>query len=99
VPLLGFLLVGVGLIYARRSLQARVWDVQREPRDLAVKGVLWTAILVGLAVALAFAVYNYRLEIDPRQKIWNIGLWFLGTTLGTSLALVLGLRRSGSQRW
>jgi len=91
-PFLGFLLVGAGLVYSRRRVQARAWDARREPGELAVKGVLLTAILMGLAVAIAFAVYNYRLEIDPRQKIWNIGLWFLGTTVGIWLALVLGLK-------
>jgi len=93
-PFLGLLLVGLGLVYSRRRVQARAWDARREPGELAVKGILLTTILVGLAVAIAFAIYNYRLEIDPRQKIWNIGLWFLGTTLGTSLALLLGLRRA-----
>lgn len=94
VPLLGFLLVGAVLIYVRRRAQLEGWDLRRDPTEPTVKGILLATIVIGLVLALAFAIYNFRLEIDPRQKIWNIGLWFLGTTLGTSVALLLGLTRA-----
>lgn len=94
VPLLGFLLVGMILVYVRRRSQLEVWDLRDNPTEPAVKGILLTTIIVGLVLAVAFAVYNFRLDIDPRQKLWNIGLWFLGTTLGTSVALLLGLNRA-----
>lgn len=94
VPLASFLLVGVSLVYARRPMQSQALHLRSDPAEPRVKGILLAAIVIGLALAVAFAIYNYRLEIDPRQKIWNIGLWFLGTSFGTSLALVLVRNRT-----
>lgn len=94
VPLLGFVLVGAVLVYFRRRAQLEAWDLRVNPTEPTVKGILLTTIVVGLVLAVVFAIYNFRLEIDPRQKLWNIGLWFLGTSLGTSVALLVGLTRA-----
>lgn len=94
VPLVGFLVAGAILVYVRRRTQLERWDLRENPTEPAVKGILVTTIVIGLVFAIAFAIYNFRLEIDPRQKLWNIGLWFLGTILGTSVALLLGLTRA-----
>lgn len=94
VPLLGFVLVGAIVVYVRRRSQLEAWDLRTSPTEPTVKGILLTTIVVGLILAVAFAIYNFRLEIDPRQKLWNIGLWFLGTILGTSLALIFGLTQA-----
>lgn len=96
VPLLGFVLVGAALVYLRRRAQLEAWVLRRDPAEPPARGILFSTIIVGLLLAVAFAIYNLGLEIDPRQKLWNIGLWFLGTSLGTSLALLLGLR--GAER-
>jgi uncharacterized membrane protein YbhN (UPF0104 family) len=98
VPLLGFVLVGAVLVYFRRRAQLEAWDLRRDPTEPAVRGILLTTIVIGLVLAVAFAIYNFRLDIDPRQKIWNIGLWFLGTSLGASVALLLGLTRAEHHR-
>jgi len=95
VPLLGFVLVGASLVYIQRRAQLEAWTVQRDRTEPTVKGILLTTIVIGLILAVAFAVYNFQLEIDPRQKLWNIGLWFLGTSVGTPVALLLGLHRAG----
>jgi len=94
VPLFGFVLVGAVLIYVRRRAQLEAWDLRTNPTEPTVKGILLTTIVIGLLLAVAFAIYNFRLEIDPRQKLWNIGLWFLGTSLGTSVALLVGLTQA-----
>jgi len=94
VPLFGFLLVGAVLVYFRRRAQLEAWDLRTNPTEPTVKGILLTTIVIGLVLAVAFAIYNFRLEIDPRQKLWNIGLWFLGTSLGTSVALLVGLTQA-----
>jgi len=93
-PLLGFVLVGASLVYFQRRAQLEAWNLQRDRTEPTVKGILLTTIVIGLILAVAFAVYNFRLEIDPRQKLWNIGLWFLGTSVGTPVALLLGLHRA-----
>lgn len=94
VPLLGFVLAGGVFVYVRRRGQLEAWDLRKDPTEPTVKGILMTTIVIGLLLAIVFAIYNVRLEIDPRQKLWNIGLWFLGTLLGTSVALLLGLNRA-----
>jgi hypothetical protein len=95
VPLLGFLLVGLALVYLRRT--GRGGAVDPEPRrvETTVKLILMVTLVLGAVLAMSFALYNYGLGIDPLQKLWNIGLWFVGTFAGTTLALVLGLVRSG----
>lgn len=94
VPLCGFVLVGAALAVVRRRAQLDLWDPRRDQPEPAVRRILLAAIIVGLILAGAFTAYNFHLGIDPRQKLWNIGLWFLGTVLGTSVALTLGLRRA-----
>ena len=84
LPLCSFVLVGAILHYVRRRALSGGLDRRRERSEPAVKVILLTAIVLGLVVAGAFATYNFHLGIDPRQKLWNIGLWFLGTALGTS---------------
>jgi len=93
VPLLGFVMVGASLVYFQRRAQLRAWNQKRDRTEPTVKGILLTTVVIGLVLAVVFAVYNFRLEIDPRQKLWNIGLWFLGTLLGMSAAFLLGSRR------
>lgn len=94
VPLFGFILAGGVFVYVRRRGQLDAWDLRKHPTEPTVKGILVATVVVGLLLAIVFAVYNIRLEIDPRQKLWNIGLWFLGTLLGTAVALLLGLNRA-----
>ena len=50
---------------------------------------LWST---AAACLILFAVYNILLKnMDPRQKLVNIGLWLLGTLVGVLLSLFLGL--------
>ena len=96
VPLFGFMLVGASLVFLeRRAPRGSQADLRRGQIAPAVRGILLSSIVLGLALAAAFTAYNFHLSIDPRQKLWNIGFWFLGTGLGSSVALVLGMRRAG----
>lgn len=90
-PLTGLVLVGWTLAWARRRARRRARPWSRVLAEPPVQRVLLTTVVVALAGAVAFALYTVGLEIDPSRKLWNIGLWFLGTILGTSVALVLGL--------
>lgn len=91
VPLLGFLLAGATLVFVSRKSQIRHWDLASSPIEPGVKSILVWTIAIGAVVAILFIIYNLRLEIDPRQKIWNIGLWLLGTIVGSVGALLSGL--------
>lgn len=93
LPLVGFGLIGLILVFYRRKGQIAAWDLRVSPQEPSAKGiVLWTLTIAGV-VAVSFAVYNFLLNnMDNTQKILNIGLWFFGTILGTLLALLFGLR-------
>jgi hypothetical protein len=92
VPLLGFWLPGWALILFRRRAQIAAWDLRLSPKEPSVRGIVLWAVGVAGSAAAAFSAYNLLLEMDYAQKGYNIGLWWLGTILGTSLALFLGLR-------
>ncbi len=92
IPLLGFGLTGSILVFYRRRSQIATWDLRVSPEEPSAKGiVLWT-IGIAATVSIAFAIYNVLLEMEAGQKVINIGGWFLGTIIGTSLAIFLGLR-------
>lgn len=85
VPLVGFTLVAGSAALARRRGRSRT-----APR------LLLASVIGGLLAALAFALYNLSLEIDPWRKMWNVGLWFLGTIGGAvGVTLLEGRRADG----
>lgn len=51
----------------------------------------WSLAAAAVA-AFVFAAVNLGAELEPTHKLWNIGLWFLGTMLGAGAALLVGER-------
>jgi hypothetical protein len=49
-------------------------------------------LAVAAVAAFVFAAVNLGAELEPTHKLWNIGLWFLGTMLGAGAALLVGER-------
>lgn len=92
IPFLGFGLTGCTLVLYKRRAQIAAWDLRVSPEEPSAKSiVLWT-IGTAVTVSISFAIYNLLLEMDSMQKGLNIGGWFLGTIMGTVLAIFLGLR-------
>lgn len=60
-------------------------------RDRRHTLLLW-ALLLAIIAALVFAGLNWRASIEPAVKLRNVGLWFLGTLLGSAGALLLAWR-------
>ncbi len=96
IPLLGFGLIGGFFVWLRRHHQIAHWRVdQGEP---SVRGIVLGLVIATAAPAVAFIVENLRVEIDPRQQLWNIGLWLIGTIAGGTVALLIGLRMAEPKR-
>jgi len=90
-PLAVLLIFGSSLILMSRRQQLRDWRLE-SPREPSVQGILiWTLVVSGVIAAL-FTTYNFLIEIDSTQKIWNIGSWWLGTAMGVALSLLVGLK-------
>ena len=90
IPLVGFLCIGAFFVWLRRLRQMRRWRVdQGEP---PVRGIILGVVIAGAVPAVVFIVQNLRAEVDPRQQLWNIGLWLMGTIAGCTTALLIGLR-------
>ncbi len=92
VPLLGFGLAGFVLIFYRRRSQIVSWDLRSSPEEPSPRKIILRTISIAGVIAIVFAIYNLLLQMDYAQKGLNIGLWFLGTIIGTALAIFLGLR-------
>jgi len=90
-PLAVLLIFGSSLIFMRRRSQLSHWTLDH-PKEPSVQRILVWTLAVSGAAALIFTLYNLSLEIDPSQKIWNIGSWWLGTAMGVALALLVGLK-------
>ena len=92
LPFAGIGLAGFVTVLYRRKAQIAHWDLRVSPEEPSAKGIiLWTLLVTGV-IALAFTIYSLLIEIDGMQRIYNIGLWWFGTILGTTLALYLGLK-------
>lgn len=91
IPCLGFGLIGGVLIHYRRKSQLAGWDLGRSPSEPTVRGILLWTVGIALTLAVVFLLYHFRLEIDPRQKLWNVSLWFLGSIVGGAASLLFGL--------
>jgi len=90
IPLLGFGLVGAVVVWWRRHNQIQRWRVdQGEP---PVRGIVIGMVVVAFVLAVIFILQNVFVEIDPRQRMFNIGLWLLGTIAGSTAALLIGLK-------
>lgn len=93
VPFLGFLGIGGSFVYSRRSRQLDQWDLQRDPADPGVSGMLNKLIWAAVTIFVIFAIYNLYLQgMDWSLKMMNIGLWLLGSIVGVYLASFLSLR-------
>jgi amino acid transporter len=92
VPLLGFGLAGLVIIFYRRRSQIASWDLRSSPEEPSPRRIILRIISIAGVIAIVFAIYNLLLQMDYGQKGLNIGLWFLGTIIGTALAIFLGLR-------
>ncbi|MCB1034173.1 MAG: hypothetical protein KDD47_10110 [Acidobacteria bacterium] len=90
IPLGGFLLIGAFFVWLRRHQQINRWRIdQGEP---PVRGIVLGLVIAAAIPAVAFIVQNLRVDVDPRQQMWNIGLWLMGTIAGSTAALLIGLR-------
>jgi ABC-type Fe3+-siderophore transport system permease subunit len=90
IPLLGFGLIGAFFVWLKRHHQIVNWRIdQGEP---PVRGIVIAIVVAAVVPAVVFIVQNLRVEIDPRQQLWNIGLWLIGSIAGSTAALLIGLR-------
>ena len=90
IPFLGLALAGAFFVWLRRHHQIVHWRIdQGEP---PVRGIVIGVVIAASVPAVAFIIQNLRVEIDPRQQMWNIGLWLIGTIAGSTAALLSGLR-------
>lgn len=92
VPLAGFLFIGGTLISLRRRSQLSAWDMAAQSSEPSMHRILLGTVIAAILLVVVFVVLNLRVEIDPGQRLWNMGLWALGTILGSALSLFLGLR-------
>lgn len=91
-PLGFFVIFGTFFVSWRRGRQMRHWNLGSNPTEPSTQST-WLAILIfAILVTVVFVIYNFVVDIDDRQRLWNIGLWFVGTLLGLVLALLLGFR-------
>ena len=91
-PLVAVALAGSIVVSWRRRDQLESWSLSDDATDPGVRRLLFGTLGVGLFLILAFVVLNFRLEIDPDQRLRNIVLWILGTTLGCLGAVFIGLK-------
>ena len=94
VPLFIFGVPGTGIVSYRRKAQIKAWDLRSSPNEPSVKGIFFGTLAVAGGFVLLFTTYNLLLDMDGGQKGLNIGLWALGTVLGTTVALYFGLQRA-----
>ncbi|MFL6194820.1 MAG: hypothetical protein ACJ75H_11660 [Thermoanaerobaculia bacterium] len=92
IPLLGFGLTGFILVLYRRKSQISSWDLRVTPEVPSAKSIILWTVSIAITVSSSFAIYNLLLEMDSWQKVLNVGGWFLGAIMGTTLAIYLGLR-------
>lgn len=92
VPLAVLLIFGSTFVYLRRQSQLEGWSLEQNSSEPRVQGiVVWTLVVAGV-IGVLFSFYNFLLEIDPDQKLWNIGSWWLGTAMGVAMALLIGFK-------
>jgi hypothetical protein len=97
LPVAGFLALTalLALVAPRRVGTApRPQAPARRWRHRLHHALLWSLGIAAVA-AFVFAAVNLSVELEPTRKLWNIGLWFLGTMLGAGAALLLGERLTG----
>lgn len=92
VPLGGFILIGGVIVWSLRRRQLRRWDIATQPREPSTRTILVGTVIAAIAILVVFVVLNLRVDIDPGQRLVNLGLWALGTIVGTTLSLALGLK-------
>lgn len=93
VPLLGLGLAGFVVVHYRRKAQMEAWDLRMSPGEPSAKRIVLQTIFAVGTIAVLFVVYNFTLgEMDPTQRLMNVGLWLLGSILGTAAALWVGLK-------
>jgi hypothetical protein len=94
LPVAGFLLLTallVLLVPGRRGDASASGKPPLRWRRRLHRALLWSLGIAALA-AFTFAAVNLGAELEPTRKLWNIGLWFLGTMLGAGAALLVGER-------
>lgn len=92
IPSLGFLLAGFPIVFYRRKGQIESWDLRVSPDQPSPRGIVLGTLIAAGGIASTFSIYNLLIEAAGGQKGLNIGLWILGTIVGATLALYLGLR-------
>lgn len=92
VPFFFFALAGTYFVFDRRKHQVASWDLRTSPEIPSPRPFVLVVVGLAAAVFVGFAIYNLLLEMDASQKGLNIVLWLLGSAIGSSLALYLGLR-------
>lgn len=87
-----FFFASTFFIFERRRRQISSWDLRFSPEAPSRSGIIRFVIALAAVGFIGFAIYNLALDMDSSQKGLNIGLWFLGTAIGSTLALFVGFR-------
>lgn len=90
-PLLGFAFLGGAFVFFKRRGQVERWDLASTADEPSAQAILYWLVGVWFIFSIAFAVLNFRLEIDPGQALKNLGLWVVGSLVGSLVGLVAGL--------
>ena len=83
------LVVAAPVLYGVRKRQLDHWDLAEEtraPSGLSI--VSWSCAAFGVILLLPFPFYLLLADAcDPDQRIYNIGVWAVGSLLGMGIAL------------
>lgn len=84
------LVVAAPALYGIRKQQLDHWDLADAPRaPSAFSIVSWSCAAFGVILVLPFPFYLLLADAcDPDQRIYNIGIWAVGSLLGMGIALV-----------
>lgn len=92
-PLGGYALAGLLWASRYRRRQLRQWDLRVQPSSPAYLGASIPLVSVAAAVLVAFSIFNFTLaDMDPRQRLINVGLWLVGTVFGGLSGFLAGIR-------
>ena len=91
-PLLAIGFIGAMVVLWMRKDQLERWDLAGMPDEPSVRNIELGLIAVAGVAFVVFVLYGFSVTaIDPRQQIFNVVLWLMGTTLGVLVSLFVGL--------